>query len=78
MEGSAINGFTLDATQAAALNTQSVSQVLAAANNALGGNGLPSYVASFGNLNEIVTALNESFEACVASAFATANLCTAP
>jgi hypothetical protein len=74
-EGSAINAFTLTAAQAAALNGLTVSQVLAAANDALGGNGLPSYVASFGNLNELVTALNESFDNCTASAFAVANVC---
>jgi hypothetical protein len=77
VEGSAINAFTLSAAQAAALNGQSVSQVLAAANDALGGNGLPSYVGSFGDLNQLVTALNESFDNCTASAFATANLCVA-
>ncbi len=73
-EGSVINALTLTATQAALLNGQSVSNVLAAANKALGGDGL-SYSLSFGNLNELVTALNESFDNCTASAFATANLC---
>ena len=75
VEGSAINAFTLSAAQAAALNGQSVSQVLAAANDALGGNGLPSYVGSFGDLNQLVTALNESFDNCTASDFALANVC---
>ena len=77
VEGSVINAFTLTAPQAAALNTQSVANVLAAANQALGGNGL-SYSLSFGDLNQLVTALNESFDNCVAKPFATANLCTAP
>jgi len=76
--GSVIGSFTLTAVQAAALNGTSVSQVLTDANNALGGNGLPSYVSSFGNLNELATALNESFDNCNESAFATANLCVAP
>jgi hypothetical protein len=76
--GSVIGSFTLTAVQAAALNGQSVSDVLTAANNALGGNGLPSYVGSFGDLNQLVTGLNESFDNCTASAFATANLCVAP
>jgi hypothetical protein len=74
-EGSAIGAFTLTAAQAAALNGVSVSQVLAAANQALGGNGLPSYVGSFGDLNQLVTALNESFDNCTASSFALAYVC---
>ncbi|MBI3798855.1 MAG: hypothetical protein HY268_18060 [Deltaproteobacteria bacterium] len=75
VEGSAIGSFTLTTAQAAALNGMSVSQVLADTNNALGGNPLPPYVGSFGNLNQLVTALNESFDNCTASSFATANLC---
>lgn len=74
-EGSTIGAFTLTAAQAAALNGTSVSGVLADANKALGGNGLPGYVGSFGDLNQLVTALNESFDNCVASSFGTANLC---
>jgi hypothetical protein len=60
--------------QAAPLNGKSVSDVLADANNALCGNGLPSYVGSFGDLNQLVTALNESFDNCKVSSFATAYL----
>jgi hypothetical protein len=74
-EGSTIGTFTLTAAQAAALNGTSVSAVLSGANNALGGNGLPGYVGSFGDLNQLVTVLNESFDNCVASSFGTANLC---
>lgn len=77
-EGSPVGTFTLSATQAAALNGKSVSDVLTDANNALGGNGLPSYVGFFGDLNQLVTALNESFDNCTASSFAVANLCVAP
>src|SRR4051794_1726459 len=76
--GSTIGSWTLTGSQAAALNGTSVSGVLTSANNALGGNGLPGYVGSFGDLNQLVTALNESFDNCVANAFATANLCVAP
>jgi len=75
-EGTPIGSFTLTAAQAAALNGTLVSQVLTDANNALGGNGLPGYVGSFGDLNQLVTALNQSFDNCVANAFANANLCT--
>jgi hypothetical protein len=60
-----------------------VSQVLAATNNALGGNGLPAYVTpcgrncnqGMGELNQLVTQLNTSFDTCVVSSFATASLC---
>jgi hypothetical protein len=73
-DGSTINSWTLTAAQAAALNGTSVSTVQTNANNALGGNGLPAYAGSFGDLNQLVTALNESFDNCVASSFA-AYLC---
>ncbi|PYQ54513.1 MAG: hypothetical protein DMF53_29375 [Acidobacteria bacterium] len=76
--GSTIGSWTLTGPQAAALNGTSVSSVLTGANGALGGNGLPGYVGSFGDLNQLVTALNESFDNCTANAFATANLCVAP
>jgi hypothetical protein len=74
-EGSTIGSWTLTAAQAVALNGTTINQVLVDANNALGGNGLPGYVGSFGDLNQLVTALNESYDNCAASAFATANLC---
>jgi len=76
--GSTIGSWTLTGAQAAALNGTPVSGVLTGANNALGGNGLPVYAGSFGDLNQLVTALNESFDNCTANAFATANLCVAP
>jgi len=73
--GSTANGWTLTAAEAAALNGTAVATVLSDADNALGGNGLPLYVGSFGDLNELVTALNESFDNCSATAFAVAHLC---
>jgi len=73
--GNQIGSFTVTATQAAALNGFTVAQILAAANDALGGNGLPGYVGSFGDLNQLVTALNEAFDNCTPSAFANAHLC---
>ena len=54
---------------------KTVDQVLADANVALGNATLPSYVGSFGNLNDLVTSLNESFDNCGLSTFATTNLC---
>jgi hypothetical protein len=73
--GSQINNFTLTATQAAALNSKTVNDILADANAALASGILPNYVSSFGNLNELVTALNESFDNCTPSSFATLYLC---
>jgi hypothetical protein len=70
-----IGSFTLTTAQAAALNGKTISQVLTDANNAVGGNGLPAYVSSFGNPNELVNALNNSFLNCTVSAFATSYLC---
>jgi hypothetical protein len=74
-DGTAAGTWTLTAAQAAALNGTAVSSVLANANGALGGNGLPAYAGSFGNLNQLVTALNESFDNCTQNAFAAAYLC---
>lgn len=68
--GSTVGSFTLTAAQAAALNGTSVSSVLTAADNALGSNSLPGYVSSFGDLNQLVTVLNESYDNCIPSAFA--------
>ncbi|MFL6261661.1 MAG: hypothetical protein ACJ76Y_18345 [Thermoanaerobaculia bacterium] len=76
--GSTVGSWTLTAAQAVALNGTPVFNVLTGADNALGGNGLPGYAGSFGDLNQLVTALNESFDNCVANAFATANLCVPP
>jgi len=67
--------FTLTAAQATALNGKTINQVLTDANNTLGGNGLPAYVGSFGDLNELVGTLNGSFDSCTVSAFATSYLC---
>jgi hypothetical protein len=78
VEGSTIGSFTLTAAQAALLNGTSINQVLTDANNALGGNGLPAYVGSFGDLNQLVNALNGAFNGCTVSAFATTYLCCAP
>jgi len=74
--GSVIGSWTLTAAQAAALNGTAIRQVLADANTALSGSGLPDYVVgSFGNLNQLVSALNVSFHECKVSAFATTYLC---
>jgi len=72
--GTAAGSWTLTAAQAAALDGTAISSVLASANAALGGSGLPTYAASFGDLNQLVTALNESLDNCTPSAFA-AYLC---
>lgn len=68
--GSIIGSWTLTASQAAGLNGKSIRSVLGDANGALGGAGLPSYVGSFGDLNQLVTALNLSFHEGITSSFA--------
>lgn len=72
--GSQLKTWTLTATQAAALNGQTVRQVLAHANTVLGGGALPTYVGSIGDLNQLVTWLNESFDNCVVTAGAVSYL----
>src|SRR5262249_35875547 len=78
-EGTVIGGFTLTAAQATALNGKTINSILTDANNALGGNGLPSYYGTgapgFNNLKDLIDTLNESFQRCTVSAFATAHLC---
>jgi hypothetical protein len=70
-----IGSWTLTAAQATALNGKTISQVLADANNALGGNGVAAAYGTFGNLNELVNQLNLSFDGCSVSPFATSFLC---
>ena len=41
---------------------KTVGQVLVDANKALGGCGLPSYVTSISQLNDVVTSINEKFD----------------
>jgi hypothetical protein len=65
---STLGTWTLTAAQAAALNGKKISEVLADANQALGGGSLPAYVGSIGDLNQLVTWLNESFDNCVVTA----------
>jgi hypothetical protein len=57
-----------------ALDGETVSDVLAAANHALGGGALP-YGLSYSGLNDLVTNLNESHDDCEATGWATAHLC---
>jgi hypothetical protein len=49
---------------AAAVNGKSIRQVLAEANLALGTGVLPSYAATWDDLNDLVTDLNQSFQNC--------------
>lgn len=79
VNGSMIGSFTLSAAQATALNGKTVADVLADANIALGQGITPPYVNAtsgrFGELNQIVTKLNESYDNCNASTFAVQYLC---
>jgi hypothetical protein len=51
-----------------------VSEVLAAANVALGGGALPGGFASFSSLNDLIDNLNSSFDGCVMGGWASAHL----
>jgi hypothetical protein len=64
--------LTLFAT-GTSLDGSTVSQILAAANRALGGGGLPSGY-SFSTLNSLVTNLNEAYDNGNATAWATSHL----
>lgn len=70
----AIGGFTLCNTGNVALDGQTLSQVLAAANVALGGGALP-YGLSYSGLNTLITNLNEGFDNGNTSAWAAAHIC---
>jgi len=78
-EGTVIGGWTLTAAQATALNGKTVNDILADANNALGGNGLPSYYGgSFNNLKDLIDELNGAFPNypnCTVGTFATTYMC---
>jgi hypothetical protein len=56
------------------LDGQTIAQVLAAANTALGGGGLPSGF-TFDTLNDLVTNLNEAFDNCEMSDWAAIHIC---
>lgn len=74
VDGSVLSLWTLTAAQAAALNGQTVRQVLAAANTRLGGGSLPAYVGSINDLDQLVRWLNKSFDSCFVTAGATSFL----
>lgn len=56
------------------LDGKTVTQVLAAANIALGGGALPYGYTNISQLNDLVTKLNESFDNCDATSWASAHL----
>jgi hypothetical protein len=55
------------------LDNMTVSQILAAANHALAGSGLPAGF-SFSSLNDLIDLLNNSFDGCSPTDWATAHL----
>jgi hypothetical protein len=82
--GTQINGtnWTLTTAQAAALNGQTISQVLAALNTAVSNGALtPPYGATYANLNDLAAQLNGAFPgdsdltSCSVSSWAAAYLC---
>ena len=62
-EGDSLLGTPLTATQATALNFQSINAVLAEANTVLGG-GTGSFGLTIPELNELVDYLNNAFDGC--------------
>lgn len=66
--------WTVTATQAAAVNGQTVQQVLDATNIALAGGVLP-YGLSYQELNQLLAALNGAFQSCEVRSFASLFLC---
>ncbi|MBL8694672.1 MAG: hypothetical protein JNJ88_11300 [Planctomycetes bacterium] len=56
------------------LDGQTVADVLAAANQVIGGGSLPAWADSISAVNEVVTDLNEAFDNCTASSWAKVHL----
>jgi hypothetical protein len=61
-------------TATPSLNGMRVRDVLAAANQALGGNGFPLWAPNPASLNNLLTELNEAYDDCEASLFAAQHL----
>jgi hypothetical protein len=71
----AVGGYTVCNTGTAA-DGQTIAQILAAANFALGGGTpLPYAATSISQLNDLVTLLNEAFDNCVQSDWAKGHIC---
>ena len=73
-DGGPIGGLKLQNTGNAALDGLTIAQVLADANKVLGGGALPGWATSVSDVNDTVTDLNEAFDDCVVTAWATAHL----
>ncbi|MFN0207093.1 MAG: hypothetical protein ACKVS6_12390 [Planctomycetota bacterium] len=71
---SGFGGLILTNTGNAALDGNTIAEVLAAANIALGGGALPFGFTNISQLNDLVTKLNESFDNCKASDWAKGQL----
>jgi hypothetical protein len=70
----AVGGHTVCNTGTPA-DGQTIAQVLAAANVALGGGALPYGMTSISQLNDLVTLLNEGFDNCTQSDWAKGHIC---
>ena len=71
-----IGGHTICNTGTAA-DGQTIAQVLAAANVALGGGALPYGMTDISQLNDLVDNLNNAFDNCVANDWAKSYVCPA-
>ncbi|MGA1874963.1 MAG: hypothetical protein ACMUIA_05110 [bacterium] len=60
------------------LDGMTVAEILAMANDALGGGGLPEEFSSFSQLNDLVDELNKSYDNCVKSTWAMNHLFSEP
>lgn len=74
-KGSAYGDVRLCGTGNLLVDGLTVSDVLNAANEALGGGDLPFGMSSISELNDLVTSLNEAFDNCQASSWGSVHLC---
>lgn len=74
-EGGPFGSLKVCTSDNPAVAGQTISQVLAAANQALGGGALPYGMSSYSELNGLLTSLNESFDNCRPTDWASAHLC---
>jgi hypothetical protein len=73
-ESDALGGSLLTSAQVTAINGQTIAQVLAAAETALGG-GTPAYGLTAGQLTELVANLNEAYDECAKQPFEKDHIC---
>ena len=75
LAGDPIGGLTLCHFSNPNRNGLTVNEVLAGANTALGGGPLPLRPASYSELNQLVSNLNQAFDNCTPTVFSHLHLC---